>query len=263
MKHPKSFAVPLAAAVSTLLVSPLAQSFSLLPEEYSTPASSIALTATAAAAVLAAGYWINHVRQGAQAKEVRVERQLRAIEKLTSRIGRAEQVLSLKCEFMNHQTRSDFRQVLYGITTDTVRTMGHLRRKQAISDSQFRKLMSRSDQLFKNLEQAMEVAVTVDEDVDVPFLMPARDHALPRPIPQARPASLLVVEDLAPIQPATIRMPVKPRPVTVNADGSIPTEPPAITSSMLLASAAMGYESDEVLGAGGDTYEAPQFGRES
>jgi len=190
--------------------------------------------------------------------ELRIQRQLQALEKLETQVGRAEQVLSLECEFMTHQVRTELQDSLYAITTDTIRNMGGLRRGELMTDKQFSKLMARSYELFSSLEKAQANEVTLSLDDDVPLLMPERGNPLPKPVPQKRPDAPLTLQAPTATAAASIPIPVKPRPKGANADAGESDGVPAlaVTSALVLGGALL--SSNGMFLGGDDAQESGQ-----
>ncbi|HEE9764243.1 MULTISPECIES: hypothetical protein [Pseudomonas] len=228
MTAKRQLLLSLSGAVALPLVSADSFSFNLVPAPPASQLPTYLVASAAGLALLGAWYWFNRSRTTAQAAELRIERQLQALEKLATQVGRAEQVLSLKCEFMTHQVRTELKDALYAITTDTIRNMGGLRRKEPMSDKQFSKLMAKSDEFFSSLERAQASEVTLNLDDDVPLLMPERGNPLPKPVPQRRPAEPMILQAPAPSSPASIPMPEKPRPKGANADAGDSDGVPAL-----------------------------------
>ncbi|WP_143024504.1 hypothetical protein [Pseudomonas abietaniphila] len=258
------FKLSFAGGVLTLLTTQTSISQSLVADE---SPNSVTLCLTGGIIILAAagfGCWYNYWRSSTHANKQRVLNQLRALEKLALRVGRAEQTLSLKCQYMSADTRADMRQVLYAITTDTIRGTAKLRRGQMLTDLQFRKLMGQSDEFFDRLDLAMSKVVTFEqEEEDPPFLMPARENPLPKPAPQPRPVDPLVSDLIDPELPAVIKMPDKPRPKAANADASSAIDSPAqVLSSVLLGGAMLFPGDDGSVGAGEMFRGEPQVAHE-
>lgn len=247
------FLLSLSGAVALSLISPVSFSFNLVPDDPSPQLPTYLVASATGLALVGAWYWFSRSKNSAHSENLRIQRQLQALEKLEIQVGRAEQVLSLKCEFMTHQVRAELRQGLYAITTDTIRSIGGLRRKEAMTDKQFRKLMARSDEFFSNLERASASVVEPNQAEDVPFLMPARNHPLPRPVPQSRPSEPLITQVPDPLPPASIPMPKKPRPKGANADASESEGMPALalTSSLVLGGGL--YSGDDMFQGGDDS----------
>lgn len=241
----KPLLLSLSGAVTLALISPDSFSFTHVPDDLSTQYPTILAVSAAGMALAGAWYRFCRARSSTQAVGKRIERQLQALEKLEIQVGRAEQVLSLKCDYMTHQVRAELRQALYAITTDTIRTIGGLRRKVALTDKQFRILMARSDEFFNSLEKACASEVLSSQADDMPFLMPARNHPLPKPVPQSRPPEPLITQVPDPLPRASIPMPKKPRPNGANADASESEGIPAVLTSALVLGGAM-YSGNEL-----------------
>lgn len=167
-----------------------------------------------------AAYLILRRRDSSRAKERRIQRQLMAIEKLAERIARAEQALSFKREWLTYSLRTELKDAVYAIATDTIRALGSLRRNQDLADSVFRKLMARSDEVFKTLENSIGSSLTLNQEDEAPFLMPVRQQALPKPTPQPRPRDALNNVSPEACRAATLPMPERPLPKAANADDS-------------------------------------------
>lgn len=252
---------PLVAAVVTgALVVPLYAStsygFSLFPEQYQ-PGVPPVVTSGMAIALLAGGFfWFRRVRRFSRTREQRIERQLRAMEKLSLRIEHADGSL-YKSNFLTHATRTELRHALDALGTDTVRAIGNLRRQQDLTDSAFRKLMARSDEVFKILESSMTAALPDADEVHEPLLMPRRSSPLPRPRPQSRPRDALTSLEPAPIRAAIIPMPAKVQPKGANADDASKSSLPDLGMTSLLLGGGMVYASDdqnvELQGSGYDS----------
>lgn len=226
----------LSGVLSLSLVSADSFNLNLVPDPPSSELPTYLAASAGALFLLGAWYWFNRSRTTAQVAELRIQRQLQALEKLETQVGRAEQVLSLKCEYMTHQVRTELQDALYAITTDTIRNMGGLRRRELMTDKQFRKLMARSDEFFKSLEKAQASEVTINLDDDVPLLMPDRGNPLPKPVPQKRPDAPLTLQAPTATAAASIPIPVKPRPKGANADAGESDGVPAlaVTSALVL-----------------------------
>jgi len=265
MSHRPHFKLSFAGGLLTLLATQSSFSQSVVPEE---SAHNLPVLVTGGILLLAGvscyGCWYNFWRRTKQANKQRVLNQLRALENLALRVGRAEQTLSLKCQYMSADTRADMRQVLYAITTDTIRGTAKLRRGQMLTDLQFRKLMGQSDDFFDRLDLAMSKVVTFEQEKeDPPFLMPARENPLPKPAPQPRPVDPLVSDLIDPELPAVIKMPEKPRPKAANADASSAIDSPAqVLSSVLLGGAMLFPGDDGSVGAGEMFRGEPQAAHE-
>jgi hypothetical protein len=195
------------AVVTGVLSAPLFTStsygFSLFPESMQSGSSPV-LASCMAVALLAGGcYWVQRVRRFSKSQEERVQRQLRAMEKLAMRTEEAERTL-FKSEYLTHATRTELRHALDAISTDTVRAIGNLRRHQDLPDAAFRKLMARSDEVFDILDTSMTTALPESDEGSEPLLMPRRSNPLPRPKPQSRPQDALSSLDPVPLQAATL-----------------------------------------------------------
>nr|WP_140896337.1 hypothetical protein [Pseudomonas caspiana] len=198
-----------------------------------------------AIALLAGGYyWVQRVRRFSKSQEQREQRQLRAMEKLAIRIEEAERTL-FKSNYLTHATRTELRHALDAISTDTVRAIGNLRRHQDLPDSLFRKLMSRSDELFDILDTSMTSAVPESEEGSEPLLMPRRSNPLPRPKPQSRPQDALSSLEPIPLQAATIPMPAKVQPKGANADDASKLTLPDLGMTSILLGGGMFYAADD------------------
>ncbi len=236
------------AVVTGVLSAPLLAStsygFSLFPE--STQAGASPLLASGMAIALLAGgyYWVQRVRRFSKSQEQREQRQLRAMEKLAIRIEEAERTL-FKSNYLTHATRTELRHALDAISTDTVRAIGNLRRHQDLPDSLFRKLMSRSDELFDILDTSMTSAVPESEEGSEPLLMPRRSNPLPRPKPQSRPQDALSSLEPIPLQAATIPMPAKVQPKGANADDASKLTLPDLGMTSILLGGGMFYAADD------------------
>ncbi|TPG86736.1 hypothetical protein EAH72_34420 [Pseudomonas caspiana] len=236
------------AVVTGVLSAPLLAStsygFSLFPE--STQSGTSPLLASGMAIALLAGgyYWVQRVRRFSKSQEQREQRQLRAMEKLAIRIEEAERTL-FKSNYLTHATRTELRHALDAISTDTVRAIGNLRRHQDLPDSLFRKLMSRSDELFDILDTSMTSAVPESEEGSEPLLMPRRSNPLPRPKPQSRPQDALSSLEPIPLQAATIPMPAKVQPKGANADDASKLTLPDLGMTSILLGGGMFYAADD------------------
>lgn len=236
------------ALVTEVLSAPLLAStshgFSLFPEGTQSGSSPV-LASGMAIALLAGGYYgVQRIRRFSKSQEQRVQRQLMSVEKLALRIEQAESSL-FKSNYLPHAARAELRHALDAITTDTVRGMGNLRRHQDLPDSVFRKLMTRSDELFDNLESSMATALPESEEGSKPSLMPPRSNPLPRPMPQPRPQDALSSLEPIPLQAATIPMPAKVQPKGANADDASKLALPDLGMSSILLGGGMYYAADE------------------
>lgn len=236
------------AVVTGVLTAPLMAStsygFSLFPESSQTGASPVVASGMAFA-LLAGGYlWVQRVRRFSRSQEQRVQRQLRAMEKLSLRIEQADGTL-YKSNFLTHATRTELRHALDAISTDTVRAMGNLRRHQDLPDSAFRKLMARSDEVFKILESSMTAALPDGDEGNEPLLMPRRSNPLPRPKPQSRPRDALTSLEPAPTRAAVIQMPAKVQPKGANADDASKLTLPDLGMTSLLLGGGMVYAAED------------------
>lgn len=236
------------AVVTGVLSAPLLAStsygFSLFPE--SAPSGSPPVLASGMAIALLAGgyYWVQRARRFSKTQEERVQRQLRAMEKLAMRTEQAERTL-FKSDYLTHATRTELRHALDAISTDTVRAIGNLRRHQDLPDAAFRKLMSRSDEVFDILDTSMTSALPESEEGSEPLLMPRRSNPLPRPKPQSRPQDALSSLDPVPLQAATIPMPAKVQPKGANADDASKLTIPDLGMTSILLGGGMFYAADD------------------
>jgi len=238
------------AVVTGVLSAPLLAStsygFSLFPESPQSGSLPVLVSGMAIAIALLGGgyYWVQRVRRFSKTHEQRVNRQLMAMDKLTLRIEEAERCL-FKSNFLTHATRIDLRHALDAISTDTYRARGNLRRQQDLPDSVFRKLMSRSDDLFDCIETSMAAALPVREEGSEPLLMPRRTSPLPRPKPQSRPQDALTSLAPIPLQAATIPMPAKVQPKGANADDASKLTLPDLGMTSILLGGGMFYSAEE------------------
>ncbi len=233
-----------AGALSAPLMASTSYGFSLFPENFQSGASP-AVASGMAIALLAGGYfWVQRVRRFSRSQEQRVQRQLRAMEKLSKRIEQADGTL-YKSNFLTHATRTELRHALDAIGTDTVRAIGNLRRHQDLPDSAFRKLMTRSDEVFEILESSMTEALPDVEEGSEPLLMPRRSNPLPRPKPQSRPRDALTTLEPNPIRAAVIPMPAKIQPKGANADEASKLTLPDLGMTSLLMGGGMLYATED------------------
>ncbi|VVP30716.1 hypothetical protein [Pseudomonas fluorescens] len=243
MYKPMVLAVVTGVLSGPLLVS-TSYGFSLFPESTQSGSSPV-LASGMVIALLAGGYcWVQRGRRFSLSQEQRVQRQLRAMEKLALRIEQAEGSL-FQSNYLTHATRTELRHALDAITTDTVRAMGNLRRHQDLPDSGFRKLMSRSDELFDILESSMTAVVPESEEGSEPLLMPRRSNPLPRPKPQSRPQDALNSLEPIPLQAATIPMPAKVQPKGANADDASKLTLPELGMTSILLGGGMYYSAED------------------
>ncbi|AVX93381.1 hypothetical protein PkP19E3_35420 (plasmid) [Pseudomonas koreensis] len=247
------------AVVTGVLSAPLLAStsygFILFPEN-SQPGSSPIVASGIAIALVAGGYyWVQRGRRFSRSQEQRLQRQLRAMEKLSLRIEQADGTL-YKSNFLTHGTRTELRHALDAIGTDTVRAMGNLRRHQDLSDSAFRKLMARSDEVFEILDRSMAAALPEADEGSEPLLMPRRSNPLPRPKPQSRPRDALTSLEPSPLRAAIIPMPAKVQPKGANADDASKLTLPDLGMTSLLLGGGMLYSAEEqdneLAGSGAD-----------
>lgn len=236
------------AVVTGVLSAPLLAStsygFSLFPESTQSGSSPVLVSGMAIALLAGGYYWVQRGRRFSKSQEQRVQRQLMAMEKLTLRIEEAERTL-FKSNYLTHANRTELRHALDAVTTDTFRAMGNLRRHQDLSDSVFRKLMSRSDELFDILESSMTTALPESEEESEPLLMPRRSNPLPRPKPQSRPQDALSSLEPIPLQAAIIPMPAKVQPKGANADDASKLSLPDLGMTSILLGGGMYYAADD------------------
>jgi hypothetical protein len=243
MHKPKVLAV-VTGVLSAPLLSSTSYGFSLFPESTQAGAPPVLVSGMAIALLAGGYYWVQRVRRFSKSQEQRVQRQLMAMEKLALRIEQAEGTL-FKSNFLTHATRTELRHALDAITTDTVRAMGNLRRHQDLSDSVFRKLMARSDELFESLESSMTTALPESEEGSEPLLMPRRSNPLPRPKPQSRPQDALSSLEPIQLQAATIPMPAKVQPKGANADDASKLTLPDLGMTSILLGGGMFCAADD------------------
>ena len=237
------------AVVTGVLSAPLLAStsygFSLFPESVQSGSPLLATGMAIAIALLTGGYyWVQRVRRFSKSQEQRLQRQLRAMEKLALRIEQAERTL-FKSNYLTHATRNELRHALDAMSTDTVRAIGNLRRQQDLSDPVFRKLMSRSDELFDILDTSLTTALPESDEGSEPLLMPRRSNHLPRPKPQSRPQDALSSSEPISLQAATIPMPAKVQPKGANADDASKLTLPELGMTSILLGGGMFYAADE------------------
>ncbi|WP_223508962.1 MULTISPECIES: hypothetical protein [unclassified Pseudomonas] len=244
MIHKPMVLAVVTGVLSVPLLASTSYGFSLFPESTQSGSSPV-LASGIAIALLAGGYyWVQRGRRFSKSQQQRVQRQLRAMEKLALRIDQAEGTL-FKSNYLTHATRTELRHALDAISTDTVRAMGNLRRHQDLTDSVFRKLMSRSDELFDILESSMTTVVPESEEGSEPLLMPRRSNPLPRPKPQSRPQDALSTLEPIPLQAATIPMPAKVQPKGANADDASKLTLPDLGMTSILLGGGMYYAADD------------------
>ncbi|MBX8592748.1 hypothetical protein K5D56_25580 [Pseudomonas cichorii] len=244
MIHKSIVVAVVTGALTVPLFASTSYGFSLFPESFQSGVSPV-VTSGMAIALLAGGYfWIRRVRRVAKTQEQRVQRQLRAMEKLLLSIEKADGTL-YKSNFLTHTTRTELRHALDAIGTDTVRAIGNLRRHQDLPDSTFRKLMARSDEVFEIIESSVTAVLPEADEGHEPFLMPRRSNPLPRPKPQSRPRDALTSLQPAPIRAAVIHMPAKVQPKGANADDASKLTLPDLGMTSLLLGGGMFYATDD------------------
>jgi hypothetical protein len=244
MIHKPMVVVVVTGALSAPLLVSTSYGFSLFPENFQSGASPVVASGMAIA-LLAGGYfWVRSVRRFSKTQEQRVQRQLRAFEKLSLRIEQAEGTL-YKSNYLTHTTRTELRHALDAIGTDTVRAIGNLRRHQDLADSAFRKLMTRSDEVFKILESSMTTTLPDADEVHEPLLMPRRSNPLPRPKPQSRPRDALTSLEPTSIRAAVIPMPAKVQPKGANADDASKLSLPDLGMTSLLLGGGAYYATED------------------
>ncbi|MBC2692673.1 MULTISPECIES: hypothetical protein [Pseudomonas] len=243
MYKPMVLAVVTGVLTGPLLVS-TSYGFSLFPESPHSGTSPVIASGMAIALVAGGYYWLQRVRRFSKTQEQREQRQLRAMEKLAVRIEEAERTL-FKSNYLTHATRTELRHALDAISTDTVRAIGNLRRHQDLTDSVFRKLMSRSDELFDTLESSMTTVLPESEEGSEPLLMPRRSNPLPLPKPQSRPQNALSSLEPIPLQAATIPMPAKVQPKGANADDASKLTLPDMGMTTMLLGGGRFYAADD------------------
>ena len=244
MTHKPMVLAVVTGVLSAPLLAPTSYGFSLFPENTQSGSSPV-LASCMAVALLAGGYyWVQRVRRFSKSQEERVQRQLRAMEKLAMRTEEAERTL-FKSDYLTHATRTELRHALDAISTDTVRAIGNLRRHQDLPDAAFRKLMARSDEVFDILVTSMTSALPEGEQGSEPLLMPRRTNPLPRPKPQSRPQDALSSLDPVPLQAATIPMPAKVQPKGANADDASKLTLPDLGMTSILLGGGMYYAADD------------------
>lgn len=245
MIHKPMVLAVVAGVLSAPILASTSYGFSLFPE--STQSGSPPVLASGMAVALLAGgfYWIQRIRRFSKSQSQRLQRQLRAMEKLNTRIQNAERKLTFKSDTLTHSVRTELRHALDAISTDTVRAIGNLRRHQDLPDSVFRKLMARSDELFDSLNSSMATSLSANDEGNEPLLMPKRSSPLPRPMPQSRPQDALSSLDPIPLQAATIPMPAKVQPKGANADDASKLTLPDLGMTSILLGGGMFYAADD------------------
>lgn len=244
MIHKPMVVAVVTGALSAPLLASTSYGFSLFPENFQSGASPVLASGMAIALVAGGYFWVRRVRRFSKSQEQRVQRQLRAMEKLSLRIEQADGTL-YKSNFLTHATRMELRHALDALGTDTVRAMGNLRRHQDLSDSAFRKMMARSDEVFDILERSMTAALPEADEGNEPLLMPMRSNPLPRPKPQSRPRDALTSLEPSPIRAAVIPMPAKVQPKGANADDASKLTLPDLGMTSLLLGGGMVYAAED------------------